>query len=52
MSFFTSLELSTFIHELSHPLWTDHYAKMWFLWLGQVANIAQNNHVVVSGLKL
>jgi hypothetical protein len=27
-----------------------HYAKMWFLWLGHVATIAQNSHVVVSGL--
>jgi hypothetical protein len=51
MIFFTSFELSTSIHELSHPLWTDHYAKMWFLWLGHVANIAQNNHVVVIGIK-
>jgi hypothetical protein len=51
MNFFTSLELSTFIHELSHPLWIDHYAKMWFLWLRHVVNIAQNNHVVENGLK-
>jgi hypothetical protein len=28
----------------------NHYAKMWFLWLGYVVTIAQNNHVVVSGL--
>jgi hypothetical protein len=27
-----------------------HYAKMWFSWLGHVATIAQNSHVVVSGL--
>jgi hypothetical protein len=31
--------------------WIGHYTKMWFLWLGDVATIAQNNHVVVSGLE-
>ncbi len=29
-----------------------HYTKMWFLWLGHVATITQNSHVVVSELDL
>jgi len=30
----------------------NHYVEMWFLWLGHVMITTQNNHVVVSGLKL
>jgi hypothetical protein len=28
-----------------------HYAKMWFLRLGQFATITQNSHVIINGLE-